>query len=99
MITDLGDHRMSVHEKNAIAKNAVHKHQNSTFSVRLSLTLHGEAARILLELKNKGVIRSYSDGVNQAIRVFYEKIVGQELLSARLKALEKGFREGDFVGV
>lgn len=78
---------------------SVHKHQNSTFSVRLSLTLRGEAARILLELKNKGVIRSYSDGVNQALLVFYAKIVGQELLLARLKALEKGFRDDDFVGV
>lgn len=59
----------------------------SKVKVRLNMILKAETARILLELKNRGVIRSYADGVNQAIRLFYDKIIEQDLRSARLKVL------------
>lgn len=84
---------MSSHQKSLASKNALCKHKDDMLSIRLNLTLHGETARILLELKTRGIIRSYADGVNQAIRLFYEKITQQDLLSARLKAFQDGLEE------
>lgn len=89
---------MSSHPKSLASKNTPHKHTDDMLSIRLNLTLHGETARILLELKSRGIIRSYADGVNQAIRLFYEKITQQNLLSARLKAFQDGLEEEWFVG-
>jgi Arc/MetJ-type ribon-helix-helix transcriptional regulator len=61
--------------------------------VRLSLTLWGETAKILRELRARGVVRSYSDCINQSVRLFYEKILEQDIRYARLKALQTGFEE------
>ena len=61
--------------------------------VRLSLTLRGETAKILLELRARGIVRSYADCVNQAIRLLHEKVIEQDIRSARLKALQNGFEE------
>lgn len=66
--------------------------------VRLSLALRGEIARILIELRRRGVIRSYSDGVCQGIRLFYEKVLEQDLRSARLKALEASLQKDELIG-
>jgi len=63
--------------------------------VRVSLTLCGDTARILLELRARGIVRSYADCVNQAVRLFYEKILEQDMRSARLKALHDGFEDCD----
>jgi len=52
------------------------------------MILRAETARMLLELRSRGVIRSYADGVNQAIRLFYDKILEQDLSVARLKIIK-----------
>ncbi|MEM3526190.1 MAG: hypothetical protein QXV37_02140 [Candidatus Jordarchaeaceae archaeon] len=61
---------------------------DKTCTVRLNLVLRADVAKALKELKSRGLIRSYADGVNQAIRAFYTSIKKEELLSARLKALQ-----------
>jgi hypothetical protein len=63
------------------------------------MILRNETARMILELRSRGIIRSYSDGVSQGIQLFYEKILEQDLRSARLKALQKEFDGNDFRGV
>ena len=65
--------------------------------VRLSMILRGETARILIELRARGIIRSYSDGVCQGIRLFYNKILEQDLRSARLKVLRDSGQEGELI--
>lgn len=62
--------------------------ENATPKVRLSLTLRGDTARIMQELRARGIIRSYADCVNQAVRLFYEKILEQDIRYARLKAFK-----------
>lgn len=64
-----------------------------TPKVRLNLILRGDAARILMELRKKGFVPTYSSCIREALRVFYEKVVEQEIRSARLKALQKSFGE------
>jgi len=71
--------------------------RNAEPKVRLNLILRGENAKILMELRSRGIIRSYADCINQSIRLFYDKITRQDLLSIRLKALQKSF-EGNEVG-
>jgi hypothetical protein len=58
-------------------------------SVRLNMTLEGDPALWLLEWKNRGLVTSCHDAVNQAFRVFHQKIVEQDLKAAQLKTLKK----------
>ncbi|MGD0071670.1 MAG: hypothetical protein ABSB71_08955 [Candidatus Bathyarchaeia archaeon] len=67
------------------------KSKKAEMAVRLNLTLRGETARILIELKANGIVRSYADCVNQSIRLFYEKVTKEELQSARAKVLRNSF--------
>jgi hypothetical protein len=53
--------------------------------LRLNMVLEAETAKMLVELRARGVVRSYADGVNQAIQTFYDKIVERELRSARFR--------------
>jgi Arc/MetJ-type ribon-helix-helix transcriptional regulator len=59
-----------------------------TPKVRLNLILRGDTARIMQDLRTRGIVRSYADCVNQAIRLFYEKIIEQDIRYARLKAFQ-----------
>ena len=68
-----------------------------SIKVRLSLTLRGDTARILLELRAKGVIRSFADAVNQGIRLLYEKTIEQDIRYAHLKALQGDSKNEQFV--
>jgi hypothetical protein len=61
--------------------------------IRLNLILHGTPAKILRDLRKRGIIRSFSDGVNTAIQVFYDKTLEQDLRSARLATLEESQQE------
>jgi hypothetical protein len=62
-------------------------HGKSKQKIRLNMILKDETARMLVELRARGVIRSYADGVNQAIQLFYDKIIERDLSAARLKVL------------
>jgi len=57
--------------------------------VHLRCSLAGEPARILSELKKKGVIRSYADGVCQGLLALWEKNIARELEEAQLKASKR----------
>ncbi|MEM3629258.1 MAG: hypothetical protein QXE06_07825 [Candidatus Bathyarchaeia archaeon] len=65
--------------------------------VRLSLILYGDTAKILLELRARGVVRSFADAINQGIRLLYDRIIEQDIRCARLKALQESLEDEKFV--
>jgi hypothetical protein len=69
-------------------KDACGDEEKPQLKVRLSMVLRAETARKLLELRSRGVIRSYADGVNQAILLFYDKILEQDLCAAHLRVIK-----------
>jgi hypothetical protein len=79
-----GKDKTQITKRETLSKNAEPK-------VRLNLILRGENAKILMELKSRGIVSSYSDCIGQSIRLFYDKITKQDLLSLRLKALQRSF--------
>jgi hypothetical protein len=56
-------------------------------SVRINCTIHGEAAKALLDLKRKGVIKSNREGVTHGLLLLYEKEMERQLKWARAKTL------------
>jgi len=52
------------------------------------MKLEGEPAEFLEELKRRGLITSYTDGVIQALRLYSEKIVEQDLKLIQLKNMK-----------
>lgn len=52
--------------------------------IRINTTLVGEPAKWLYEWKSRGLVTSYTDAVLQALRIFNEKLVEQDLKSAQL---------------
>jgi len=73
-------------------------HGKSKEKIRLNMILKDEAARMLAELRARGVIRSYADGVNQAIQLLYDKIMARDLSAARLKVLRLKQEEDESIG-
>jgi len=54
--------------------------------VHIRCVINGEPARVLLELRRRGIIRSNADAVCQGLLALWEKIVRRELEEAQLKA-------------
>jgi hypothetical protein len=88
-----GAHEVRMSRKNVSQKRGA---SSTTVKVRLNLVLRGDVARILIELRSRGITRSYADCINQSIQLFYSTVMKQDLLLARLKALERGCDDGDF---
>lgn len=57
------------------------------------MILRAETAKMLLELRSRGLIGSYSEGIRRSVQLFYKQILEQDLSSARLKALRREFEE------
>mgnify|MGYP006910668156 CR=1 FL=1 len=62
-------------------------------SVRVNITLTGDAARWLREWRRRGLVTSCRDAVVQAFHVMHDKIVEQDLKEARLKTLRDSMEE------
>lgn len=56
------------------------------------MLIDGEPAEFLTELRRRGLITSYTDGVIQAIRLFKEKVTEQDLKLVQLMNM-KNIRE------
>jgi hypothetical protein len=54
-------------------------------SVRINITLCGEPARWLRELKNLGLITSWHQGIIRAIETLHREFVDEGLKAAQLK--------------
>lgn len=57
--------------------------------VHIRCSIDGEPARILLELKHRGIIRSNADAVCQGLLTLWEKVLRRELAEAEVKASKK----------
>jgi len=52
--------------------------------IRVNMTMEGEQAEWLEEWKRRGLVTSYTDTVIQALRLFNDKIIEQDLRNAQL---------------
>jgi len=57
--------------------------------VHIRASIEGEPARILLQLKDRGIIRSYVDGVCQGLLALWRDVLKRELEEAQLKASKR----------
>jgi hypothetical protein len=55
--------------------------------VRINGALRHEPARVLLELKRRGIARSNMDAIAQGLLALWEKTLDRDAKAARLKAL------------
>jgi hypothetical protein len=65
------------------------ENKERTARVHIRCAINGEPARILLELRHRGIIRSNADGVSQGLLALWEKVVRRELEEAQLKASKR----------
>lgn len=52
---------------------------------RLNCKIKGESAKILYELKRRGIVSSNSDAVIQGLFALHEKVIQRDLAIARLQ--------------
>jgi len=62
--------------------------------VHIRASIEGEPARILLELKRRGLARSNVDAISQSLITLWEKIIARELREAQLKTSQR-LEEGE----
>ena len=62
-------------------------------TVRFNTVLRGEPAEQLRDWKNRGIVKSYTDAVVQALRVFSQILTEQDLKNLQLKNLQDIERE------
>lgn len=55
--------------------------------VRINTVVTGEPARWLLEWKRRGIVKSYTDAVIQALCAFNQKVTEQDLKQVQLRSL------------
>ncbi len=58
--------------------------------VRINTVLRSEPARVLLELKRRGIVRSNTDAICQALLVYYDRVLERDLKLLQLKNLGQG---------
>jgi hypothetical protein len=66
----------------------VDKTKNSQ-KIRINTVVIGEPATWLNEWKRRGLVTSYTDAIIQALRVFNEKLIEQDLKSAQLGNMQR----------
>jgi hypothetical protein len=58
--------------------------------VRINTQVEGEPARILMELKQRGLVVSNTDAVIQGILALHERVLQRDLALARLNLIKEG---------
>jgi len=58
-------------------------------SVHIRCQVTGEPAKILAELKKRGLVRSHADAVCQGLLALWEKVLRRELQEAQVKTSKK----------
>jgi hypothetical protein len=64
------------------------ENSNST-KIRINTVVVGEPAKWLNEWKRRGIVTSYTDAIIQALRVFNERLIEQDLKSAQLVNIQR----------
>jgi hypothetical protein len=62
--------------------------------VRLNLTLRGEPAKWLQELRLRGIIVSWHQGIVLAVEALHRELVNQELRAVQLRNLTSAVEDG-----
>ncbi|MBI4258105.1 MAG: hypothetical protein HY619_04045 [Thaumarchaeota archaeon] len=57
--------------------------------LRLNVRVFGEPAKMILEMQKRGLIRDYSDAINQAIPLLFDKVLERDL-----KVKQRGWQIG-----
>jgi hypothetical protein len=63
--------------------------QSHDYKVSVRCIISGEPAKIFLELKRRGIVRSTRDAVVQGLMSLHERIVQRDLKIAQLKASQR----------
>jgi hypothetical protein len=63
--------------------------ESQEYKVSVRCIISGEPARIFLELKRRGLVRSTRDAVVQGLMSLHERIVQRDLKIAQLKASQR----------
>ena len=57
--------------------------------VRINTEIEGEPAKILLELKQRGLVSDNTDAVNQGLLVLYDRTLKRDLARLQLQRLKE----------
>lgn len=57
--------------------------------IRINTEIEGEPAKILLELKKRGLVSDNTDAVNQDLLVLYERVLRRDLARLQLQRLKE----------
>lgn len=57
--------------------------------IRINTVVIGEPATWLNEWKRRGLVTTYTDAIIQALRVFHEKVIEQDMKSAQLGNIQR----------
>lgn len=60
--------------------------------VHINCNIKGEPAQILLELKERGLVNSNKDAINQGLCALYNKILERDLKTKQLKEFHTGWK-------
>ena len=63
--------------------------ESQEYKVSVRCIISGEPARVFLELKRRGLVRSTRDAVVQGLMCLHERIVQRDLKLAQLKASQR----------
>jgi len=64
-------------------------------SVRINTELKGEPARVLLELKQRGLVGSNREAIAQGILALYEKVLQRDLSIGQIMTIKRAMGETD----
>ena len=67
--------------------------QREPRTVRLNTEIRGEPASMLLSLKERGLVNSFTDAIVQGIVMLYEKAVQRDELKAKVELLQEQQRQ------
>ncbi|AIF84506.1 hypothetical protein NTE_02456 [Candidatus Nitrososphaera evergladensis SR1] len=57
--------------------------------VRINTEIEGEPAKILLELKQRGLVSDNTDAVNQGLLVLYDRVLKRDMARLQLQRLKE----------
>lgn len=57
--------------------------------VRINTEIEGEPAKILLELKKRGLVSDNTDAVNQGLLVLYDRVLKRDMARLQLQRLKE----------
>ena len=57
--------------------------------VRINTEIEGEPAKILLELKQRGLVSDNTDAVNQGLLVLYDRVLKRDMARLQMQRLKE----------